>query len=278
MPTIDVKLVDVVKKFGDAVAVDHIDLEVRNGEFFSLLGPSGCGKTTTLRMIGGFEQPTSGLHRAAGPGRHLAAAVQAQREHGLPELRPVPPPHDLRERRVRPAPQGRQGRRGQGARHRDAEAGRAARLREAQADPDLRRPGPAGRPRPRPHQPAGRAAARRAAGRPRPEAAQADAGRAQAHPAGGRDHVHLRDPRPGRGDDDVGSHRRHEQGHATSSSATPRACTSDRRPASWPASWASATCCPARSTGTDGDYVSVALANGTVDPRPTVVGRRIASR
>ncbi len=60
MPTIDVRLVDVVKKFGDAVAVDHIDLEVRNGEFFSLLGPSGCGKTTTLRMIGGFEQPTSG--------------------------------------------------------------------------------------------------------------------------------------------------------------------------------------------------------------------------
>jgi spermidine/putrescine transport system ATP-binding protein len=58
---IEVRLVDVVKKFGDTVAVDHIDLEVRDGEFFSLLGPSGCGKTTTLRMIGGFEQPTSGL-------------------------------------------------------------------------------------------------------------------------------------------------------------------------------------------------------------------------
>jgi spermidine/putrescine transport system ATP-binding protein len=42
------------------VAVDHIDLEVQDGEFFSLLGPSGCGKTTTLRMIGGFEQPTDG--------------------------------------------------------------------------------------------------------------------------------------------------------------------------------------------------------------------------
>ena len=52
---------DVVKKFGDAVAVDHINLEVHDGEFFSLLGPSGCGKTTTLRMIGGFEAPTSGL-------------------------------------------------------------------------------------------------------------------------------------------------------------------------------------------------------------------------
>jgi spermidine/putrescine transport system ATP-binding protein len=61
VPEVDVRLVDVVKKFGDFLAVDHINLEVRDGEFFSLLGPSGCGKTTTLRMIGGFEQPTSGL-------------------------------------------------------------------------------------------------------------------------------------------------------------------------------------------------------------------------
>jgi spermidine/putrescine transport system ATP-binding protein len=61
VPTVDVRLVDVVKKFGDSVAVDHINLEVLDGEFFSLLGPSGCGKTTTLRMIGGFEEPTSGL-------------------------------------------------------------------------------------------------------------------------------------------------------------------------------------------------------------------------
>ena len=61
MPAVDVRLVDVVKRYGEAVAVDHINLEVQTGEFFSLLGPSGCGKTTTLRMIGGFEQPTSGL-------------------------------------------------------------------------------------------------------------------------------------------------------------------------------------------------------------------------
>ena len=61
MPTVDVKLVDVVKQFGEAVVVDHINLEVRAGEFFSLLGPSGCGKTTTLRMLGGFEAPTSGV-------------------------------------------------------------------------------------------------------------------------------------------------------------------------------------------------------------------------
>ena len=61
MADIEVRLVDVTKRFGDFVAVDAINLEVRDGEFFSLLGPSGCGKTTTLRMIGGFEEPTSGL-------------------------------------------------------------------------------------------------------------------------------------------------------------------------------------------------------------------------
>jgi spermidine/putrescine transport system ATP-binding protein len=61
VPPAAVRLSNVVKRFGEFVAVDSIDLEVQDGEFFSLLGPSGCGKTTTLRMIGGFEQPTSGL-------------------------------------------------------------------------------------------------------------------------------------------------------------------------------------------------------------------------
>jgi spermidine/putrescine transport system ATP-binding protein len=55
-----VALVKLMKRFGDAVAVDEIDIDIRAGEFFSLLGPSGCGKTTTLRLIAGFEQPTSG--------------------------------------------------------------------------------------------------------------------------------------------------------------------------------------------------------------------------
>jgi putative spermidine/putrescine transport system ATP-binding protein len=55
-----VALEDVVKRFGDVVAVDGVHLDVRPGEFFSLLGPSGSGKTTCLRMIAGFEQPTSG--------------------------------------------------------------------------------------------------------------------------------------------------------------------------------------------------------------------------
>ena len=57
----DVRLANVSKIFKDTRAVDDVSLTVEQGEFFSLLGPSGCGKTTTLRMIGGFEQPTSGL-------------------------------------------------------------------------------------------------------------------------------------------------------------------------------------------------------------------------
>src|SRR5215208_5487680 len=58
--TPDVVLRGVTKAFGDLVAVDDVDLEVRPGEFLALLGPSGCGKTTTLRMIAGFDEPTSG--------------------------------------------------------------------------------------------------------------------------------------------------------------------------------------------------------------------------
>ena len=56
----------VVKSFGDFVAVHDADFSIAQGEFFSMLGPSGCGKTTTLRMIAGFEQPTSGAIRLDG--------------------------------------------------------------------------------------------------------------------------------------------------------------------------------------------------------------------
>jgi spermidine/putrescine transport system ATP-binding protein len=55
-----VRLEGVTKAFGSFTAVDDMDLEIGDGEFFTMLGPSGCGKTTTLRMIAGFEQPTEG--------------------------------------------------------------------------------------------------------------------------------------------------------------------------------------------------------------------------
>lgn len=71
MDEIAVELRDVVKTFqtpeGSAInAVDHVSLQIKNGEFFSLLGSSGCGKTTSLRMIAGFEWPTSGNIRING--------------------------------------------------------------------------------------------------------------------------------------------------------------------------------------------------------------------
>lgn len=57
---LDVQLVDVTKRYGDLNAVRRVSLDVRHGEFYSILGPSGCGKTTILRMIAGFIEPTEG--------------------------------------------------------------------------------------------------------------------------------------------------------------------------------------------------------------------------
>ena len=61
-----VTLNSITKYYGDQVAVDDLSLEIRPGEFLSLLGPSGCGKTTTLRMIAGFEHPDAGDIRISG--------------------------------------------------------------------------------------------------------------------------------------------------------------------------------------------------------------------
>jgi spermidine/putrescine transport system ATP-binding protein len=55
-----VELLQISKRFGPVVAVDHVSLSIHDGEFFSLLGPSGCGKTTSLRLIAGFELPSEG--------------------------------------------------------------------------------------------------------------------------------------------------------------------------------------------------------------------------
>ena len=57
-----VELIDAVKRYGDAVALDHVSLTVHAGEFFCLLGPSGCGKTTTLNLVGGFIVTAAGDH------------------------------------------------------------------------------------------------------------------------------------------------------------------------------------------------------------------------
>ena len=60
MSDIAVEMRNVTKAFGDVIAVDNVNMGIRQKEFFAMLGPSGCGKTTTLRMIAGFERPTNG--------------------------------------------------------------------------------------------------------------------------------------------------------------------------------------------------------------------------
>jgi putative spermidine/putrescine transport system ATP-binding protein len=63
---VDVRLVDLTRRFGDVTAVDSVSLDIARGEFFTLLGPSGSGKTTTLRLIAGFELPDAGRVELAG--------------------------------------------------------------------------------------------------------------------------------------------------------------------------------------------------------------------
>jgi putative spermidine/putrescine transport system ATP-binding protein len=63
---VDVRLVDLTRRFGDVTAVDSVSLDIARGEFFTLLGPSGSGKTTTLRLIAGFELPDAGRFELAG--------------------------------------------------------------------------------------------------------------------------------------------------------------------------------------------------------------------
>ncbi len=127
----DVITLDHVRKqFGTFTAVDDADFSIRRGEFFSLLGPSGCGKTT---MLEDDRRVRATDHRAGAARRRRCLggpAVQAQRQHRLPAVRPVSPHVDRRQRRVRAA--GQEGARSRGpptgdgdARHRQAGGVRA---------------------------------------------------------------------------------------------------------------------------------------------------------
>ena len=96
-----IRLAGLRKTFGAVEAVAGVDLDIADGEFFSMLGPSGSGKTTVLRMIAGFELPTAGTVEPRRARRDPAAAVRPRRQHRLPGLRAVPAHERAAERRVR---------------------------------------------------------------------------------------------------------------------------------------------------------------------------------
>ena len=77
-PAPDIRLTELTKRYGEVTAVAGIDLEIAQGEFFTMLGPSGSGKTTTLRMIAGFEDPSSGTIELAG--REVSGTPPYERE------------------------------------------------------------------------------------------------------------------------------------------------------------------------------------------------------
>ena len=81
-----IQLVDLVKDFGQTVAVDHVNLTIKDGALTGLLGPSGCGKSTTLYMISGLEQPTSGKILFDGEDCDRGAGRGARHRLGIPEL------------------------------------------------------------------------------------------------------------------------------------------------------------------------------------------------
>ena len=208
-----VTLRDIVKIYGEFVAIKGVDLDIEDGTFVVLVGPSGCGKSTILRMIAGLETISHGELRIDDklvndlPSRDRGIAMVFQ-SYALY-------PHMSVRRQSRLRPQAR----------RRAEAGdRAPASREAGDDAGARslhgpaavaalgRPAPARRHRPRHGARAGGVPVRRAAFQPRRQAAQPDAHRDQAAAAPARRHDDLRHPRPGRGDDagrqDRGAERR----------------------------------------------------------------------
>ena len=81
MQDIAIEFTDVTKRYGEAVAVDRINLSITRGELVTFLGPSGCGKTTSLRLIAGLELPSDGKVRIAG--RDVSRAAASERNVGM---------------------------------------------------------------------------------------------------------------------------------------------------------------------------------------------------
>ena len=230
-----------------------------------MLGPSGCGKTTTLRMIGGFEEPSFGTVYLGG--RDVTDLPPYKRDVNTVFQSYALFPHldvyenvafGLRRKKVDKA-------------EIDTRVEDAMTLvdligfERRKPAADVGWPAAARRARPSAREPPQGAAARRAARRARPEAPQADAARAEADPAGGRHHVHLRDARPGRGHDDVGPLRRHAPRQDRAARRSRGRSTRAPPPSSWPGSWGPRTCSTATSKeATNGAHRRSLTSSGEV--------------
>ena len=198
------------KHFGSYAAVQSLDIEIADGEFFVLLGPSGCGKSTTLRMIAGLDTPSSGTVRIRGRDVTYAEPRLPRHRDGVSGLWPLPQYDRIPEHRVsiessqargpRAAAQGAGDRRTAGHR----------RTSEPQAGQDQRWPAAARIAGPR----SGPLPARVSHGRATVEPGRISPGqharRDQAAGLDPGDHDRLRDPRPDRGHVDGRPHRCHE--------------------------------------------------------------------
>jgi putative spermidine/putrescine transport system ATP-binding protein len=185
-PPADVRLESVRKSYGEVVAVDGIELDVAEGEFFTMLGPSGSGKTTTLRLIAGFESPDDG--RVLLKGADVTTQPPYARDVNTVFQDYALFPHmtvaenvayGMKVKRVKKADR----------------VKRTAEVLEL-----VKLGGLMGR---KPSQLSGGQRQRVALAR-----AIVNHPRAEADPAGGRDHLHLRDARPGGGADDERPSRR----------------------------------------------------------------------
>ena len=245
----EIRLEELCKKFDDFVAVDGIDIDMPPGEFFTLLGPSGCGKTTTLRMIAGFERPTSG--RILLDGNDVARVPPHQRNVNTVFQSYALFPHlDVAKNVAFGLKYHKLSKEERAKRVGEAlELVSMTELRAAQGGPAVRRAAAARRARARPRAAAARAAARRAAGRAGRAAAQEPPGRAQDAPGRARDHVHLRHARPERGAHDERPDRGDEQGPRRAGGARRRRSTRSPRRSSSPTSWVSRTCSARRRSG-----------------------------
>ena len=182
-----IDLVGVAKEFsarrGSVAAVREVDLEIRRGEFFSLLGPSGCGKTTTLRMIAGFEEPSRG--RVLLYGQDVTGVPPYRRDVNMVFQSYALFPHMTVQDNVAFGLR----RKGVGKAESARRAGEMLELVELTGKGELQaaravgRPAAAGSAGPRAGQPPAGAAAGRAAGRAGPQAPPGDADRAEADPA-----------------------------------------------------------------------------------------------